>query len=156
AKIYERQGVLNGAVGLPVARAGIDQTHTATAIAAYLSGTGVNVSDGRNASRALLTRVTARFFQAMQIEPAPGRSFGADDVRTGAAPVAIISDTLWLRLFNRSEDVLTRPLVVDGASVPIIGVMPAGFSFPDDTSIWTNVEREGPTAYGSSTAHNFT
>jgi putative ABC transport system permease protein len=156
-RVYERTPQSRQvAVGLPVARAWITRTRSALAVAAYLSGTEVNVSDGHEASRALLARVTGQFFPAMAVAPVEGRAFSPEDLRIGAEPTAIISYTLWQRLLGGRPAALAQPLLVEGARVPIIGVMPEGFSFPDNTSIWMNLEREGPDAYGDSTAHNFT
>jgi len=131
-------------------------SRSATAMAAYLSGAGVNVANAeRDTTRARMARVTRSLFEVMAVAPAAGRLFTPEETSIGAPPVAIISHRLSQRLFDGNAGALSQPLLVEGQPVPIVGVMPEGFSFPDDTDFWTPLEREPATAYGSRTAHNF-
>jgi predicted permease len=91
----------------------------------------------------------------MQVAPIRGRTFSPDEAKAGAAPVAVIGYQLWQRLLGGRADVLSTPILIEGMPVPIVGVMPEGFTFPDETSIWGSVEREGWDRFGDSTAHNF-
>ncbi|HKW03225.1 MAG TPA: ADOP family duplicated permease [Vicinamibacterales bacterium] len=126
-----------------------------SAVAGYLSGARINVASGQNAERASLSRVTRPFFDVMGVAPIRGRTFNASETTEGGPPVAVISYRLWQQLLHGREDVLSAGLEIDRLPVAIIGVMPEGFAFPDETDLWATVDREAPTAYGTSTAHNF-
>jgi hypothetical protein len=56
-----------------------------------------------------------------------GRDFTAADDRAGAEPVAIISDNLWARAFERRPEVIGAVAAAKPFPVRIIGVAPAGF-----------------------------
>ena len=56
----------------------------------------------------------------------------------GGPSVALISDGLWAERYGRSRDVLGRTLQLSGTTVEIVGVMPAGFAFPNPgVRLWT-------------------
>lgn len=143
------------AVSLKVAHEWSARSRAFEALAAYLSSATVNLSGGGDATRGRLTRTTLPFFTTIGVSPGRGRGFAVADAAVGAPPVAIVSHDVWRTLFGGREDVLAQTIRVDGAAVPIVGVMPAGFDFPDRTDIWTLVEPEGLDAYGDWTAHNF-
>ncbi len=65
----------------------------------------------------------------------------------------MISDALWERLFGRAPDVLSRAIQIEGVPHPVVGVLPAGFSYPVGSDLWTTFERNGE--YGGRTSHNF-
>lgn len=73
--------------------------------------------------------VSHDLFDMLGIRPEMGRAFLADDDRSGAAPVVIISNALWQRRFGGDRNVIGRPLIVSGNSATVVGVMPAGFHF---------------------------
>ncbi|HEV8041960.1 MAG TPA: ABC transporter permease [Bryobacteraceae bacterium] len=56
-----------------------------------------------------------------------GRNFLAEEDRPSGAPVAIISFALWQRHFGGSAGAMGAPLIFDGKSYTVAGVMPAGF-----------------------------
>ncbi len=64
-----------------------------------------------------------------------GRAFSPEDDRLAAAPVAIISSNLWQRLFGGSADAVGKPLVLDGKSYTVIGILPAGFQLEGETDL---------------------
>ena len=75
-----------------------------------------------------VARTSADLFAVLGVSPAVGRAFTAGERHQ---PVAIISHALWLSSFNGDRGVLGRTLSLDDTSFTIIGVMPAGFAFPD-------------------------
>ena len=80
--------------------------------------------------------VTASLFPLLGVEAARGRHFLEDEDKPGAAPAAIISHGLWQRRFGGDPGVIGRAVRIDGESVTVVGVMPAGFGFPINTEIW--------------------
>jgi putative ABC transport system permease protein len=71
--------------------------------------------------------VTADVFDTLQVTPALGRAFTADDDRAGAAAVAIVSDYLWKSRLGGSSSALGSTLILDGRPVVVVGVMPPSF-----------------------------
>ena len=83
-----------------------------------------------DAQRVSVARVDGDFFQTFQSLPALGRAITADDNQPGHDKVAIISHALWQSMFGLAADILHRPLVLDGKSYEIVGVMPQEFEYP--------------------------
>ncbi len=75
--------------------------------------------------------ISASFFPALGVNPILGRDFRHEDDQVGAAPVAILGGGFWKRRFGSSPDVIGKPIVLDGTSYAIVGVIPASFSFYD-------------------------
>ena len=71
--------------------------------------------------------ISAEVFPLLGMQPVKGRAFTAEDDRLEAAPVAMISDGLWQRLFGRDPAVIGRPLVFDQQTYSVVGIVPAGF-----------------------------
>src|SRR5436190_3135971 len=71
--------------------------------------------------------VSGGYYQTLGLVPIAGRLLGPDDDRPGASPAAVITDHYWTRKFGRDPAAIGRPLLVEGVSVPIVGVSPPGF-----------------------------
>ena len=81
--------------------------------------------------------VTANLFALLGVEPALGRYFSPED-DSGAANVVMVSFALWQRRFGGQPDILDREILLDGQKHRVIGVMPRGFQFLDDSvGLWT-------------------
>jgi len=79
--------------------------------------------------------VTPSFLQTLSVHPLVGRLFTDDeDAVDHPAPVIVISHRLWMRRFGGAKDILSRKIVVNGEPTSIIGVMPPGFRFSDETA----------------------
>ncbi|MGH9837355.1 MAG: ABC transporter permease [Blastocatellia bacterium] len=81
-------------------------------------------------------RVMASLFPLLGVNAARGRHFLEEEDKPGAAPAAIIGYGLWQRRFGGDPGVIGRAVRIDGGSVTIVGVMPAGFGFPIKAEIW--------------------
>lgn len=82
------------------------------------------------------SQVTADTFRLLGVEPLLGRTFRPSDMQPGAAPVVILRYDLWARRFGKDPGVVGRSLDLNGVPTTVIGVMPRGFSFPQDQSLW--------------------
>jgi len=86
---------------------------------------------------------TSGIFSALAVPPALGRHLIEADDQPGANPVVVLSHALWSRRFAASEDILGRPVTMDGVVHTVVGVMPADFDFPDaDTQYWVGFDDE--------------
>jgi len=77
------------------------------------------------------------FFSVLGVRPALGRDFLPEEDRPSAGDVVLISDGLWSRRYRRDPHIVGRKLVVRGNPAVVVGVLPAGFRFPDvKADIW--------------------
>jgi putative ABC transport system permease protein len=100
-------------------------------LAAYASGAATLTGRGEAASLPMAV-VSADFFPLLGVAPIRGRVFQAEDDARGAPRTAVISERLWERLFSRDGSIVGSAVTLDGDTVTIVGVMPAGFEFPFD------------------------
>ena len=90
----------------------------------------------------LATRgVTATFFPVLGVGAILGRTFDARDAAASVPPPLILSHRLWQSRFNGRTSIVGEKVFLDGTDHLVIGVMPAGFAFPDDPDAWVSVER---------------
>ena len=92
---------------------------------------------GSQPERALGSSISTAGFGMLGVQPLRGRLFRADEEQPGATPVAILSYGLWQRRFGGRDDLIGQTAVLNGSPVTIIGVMPAGFRFPETSELWT-------------------
>src|SRR5215204_6250854 len=75
--------------------------------------------------------VSSGLFPMIGVQPSLGRSIAAADESPSAPPVVVISDLLWRNRLGARADVIGRTLTIDGRVATIVGVMPAGFRWPE-------------------------
>ena len=68
--------------------------------------------------------------------PALGRDFGEADDREGALPVVILGSSLWRTRYGADPSVVGTTIRIGGVPSTVIGVMPLGFGFPDNSDLW--------------------
>ena len=84
------------------------------------------------------TRISASLLSTLDVAPEIGRPIGSDDDQPGAPLVALLSHGFWTRSFGGDPAVVGRPLLLDGISYEVIGVMPPGFDLPvPGTDVWS-------------------
>ncbi|MGH9312147.1 MAG: ABC transporter permease [Vicinamibacterales bacterium] len=92
--------------------------------------------------------VSASFFEVLGSAPALGRALHASDNRAGAEKVAVISDGVWRTLFGADPTAIGKRLTLDAEPHTIVGIMPAGFDYPDGAEFWTPIVTSVPSAAG--------
>src|ERR1041385_1177683 len=128
------------------------QNHSLQGLAEFHSGLE-SVSGGSEPKRLMVTAVSSDFFPLMRIAPIRGRAFAPEDQRVGAAPVVLVSYSYWQQYLNSAADLSTLRLRIEDHSASVIGVLPPGFRFPEDSDIW--VARELYPPLPARTAHNW-
>jgi predicted permease len=128
------------------------QNHSLQGLAEYAAWLQ-SVSGGSEPTRTMVAPVSRDFFPLMRVAPVRGRGFAADDARLGAVPTALVSFDYWREYLHGTSDLSAIKLLVEDQVVSVVGVLPVGFRFPDDSAIW--VPRELREQLPSRTAHNW-
>ncbi|MGB8128710.1 MAG: ABC transporter permease [Candidatus Angelobacter sp.] len=129
-----------------------EQNRSLQGLAEFHSGLE-SVSGGSEPKRLMVTAVSSDFFPLMRISPIRGRGFAPEDQRVGAAPVVLVSYSYWRQYQNSAADLSALRLRIEDHSASVIGVLPPGFRFPQDSDIWVAKEFYPPLP--SRTAHNW-
>ncbi|HEX4228425.1 MAG TPA: ABC transporter permease [Bryobacteraceae bacterium] len=80
--------------------------------------------------------VTANLFPLLGVSPILGRNFSAQEDQPGGAKVVLIGYGLWQRRFGGDHAVVGRQIWLNGEKYQIVGVMPRGITFPEQSQLW--------------------
>jgi len=120
---------------------------------AAISTTSFNLRVSEVPERVAGAAVSPSLFPLLGVQAQMGRVFLPEEEQVGKDTVAVISHTLWQRLFASDRNLIGRSYQVNGRSIQIVGVMPPGFSFPDEIAMWTPLaftpEQLSPNSRGS-------
>jgi predicted permease len=94
-------------------------------------GAAFDVTGAGAPFHAAAERVSASVLPVLGIDPFLGRTFSQEE-DTNAAPVTVISYSLWREKFQSDPGVLGKTIDLDRRPYTIIGVMPRNFEFPLD------------------------
>jgi len=108
-----------------------------------------NLSDvaGRGPERVSGFVVTAPFFKIIGLNPQIGRAFTEEEDKTGGQRLAVISDGLWQRAFNRDPAVLGREINLHNQLYTVLGVMPPQMTSPSGVDVWLPLMRRVPNGW---------
>jgi predicted permease len=107
-------------------------------IAAWTYGGGT-VSEPGEAEYVDGRQISPELFSVLGIPLLKGRVFLPQEDQPGAAPVIIISYSLWQRRYGGSPGAIGRPLVFDGKSYTVVGIAPAGFRTNGEADVFTPI-----------------
>jgi predicted permease len=113
-------------------------------MAAYLSGSTINVTYKNNPQRYTGGYISEDLFKIVGVSPVLGRDFTAEDNKPGAEKTLILGDEIWRRDFAANPNIIGQSVRVNGKAATIIGVMPPGFKFPFSEELWTPLYNEFP------------
>ena len=99
-------------------------------VASVSLGTEFNLTGDGPAVRVTGSEVSVNLFSVLGATVAKGRGFESHEDRPGTDGVVIISNELWRTKLHRDPGVIGRTITLAGVNRRIVGVMPAGFSFP--------------------------
>ncbi len=97
---------------------------------------GFNITDIASPERVEGAVVTASLLPLLGVTPALGRVLDETDEKPGVERI-VLSHGLWQRMFGGDRGIIGKIIAVDGKGAEVVGVMPAGFHFPDDSvELW--------------------
>jgi putative ABC transport system permease protein len=104
---------------------------------ALVHGSSITFSDrGGFPESYTVTEISADTFKLAGQKPMLGRDFVPSDETPGAPPVAILRYGFWERRLAKDPAVVGRTVWLNGRLTTVIGVMPPGFSFPQNQDLW--------------------
>jgi putative ABC transport system permease protein len=96
----------------------------------------MNVSGTEKAERYDGCWMTASALEIPRTRPIMGRLFQPGEDRPGGERVAIIGHSMWQNRYAGARDIVGKPIRVNGLPHTIVGVMPEGFLYPNNSQIW--------------------
>ena len=93
------------------------------------------LATGDETERIRAAGVSPEFFPVFRTQPLSGRV-----LKSESGPVSVISYGLWQRRYGGAPDVVNREITLSGVKGTIVGIMPPGFNYPDDTEVWTEFQ----------------
>jgi putative ABC transport system permease protein len=81
--------------------------------------------------------VSASLFRLLQVEPALGRNFTAEEDRAAPSRVVLLGHGLWVDRFGSNPSIVGQTIHLNDEPYVVVGVMPSGFRFLDpDDQVW--------------------
>ena len=108
---------------------------------AAIASTSVNLGVKGSPQRVVGAAVSPSLFGMLGAQPLIGRTFLPEEAQPGRDHEVVLSYGIWRRVFGGDPHVVGRTIEIDGVATSVVGVMPAGFSYPDETEMW------GPLAF---------
>lgn len=121
------------------------QNHGFSELAILQSGLGYNLSasGGQLPEKVSAAVCSWDLLPTLGVQPALGRGFSETDDRPSASATAILSWGLWKRRFGGDPTILNQAIHLDAKVYTVIGIMPAWFSYPDQSVLlWTPIYHE--------------
>jgi putative ABC transport system permease protein len=103
---------------------------------AAFHGMTSNLTGVGEPERLLGSAVSPNLFRLLGVRPMLGRAFLPEEERSEHGNVVLLSHQLWERRFGSDPTVVGRAITLGGRSFAVVGVMPANFRFPNESSFW--------------------
>jgi putative ABC transport system permease protein len=132
--VTQRQGNRQGVTLVDLEEYKANQK-TFSKLAVYTCGT-INVSGSDRADRYDGCWMSDGALDIPQVTPVLGRTIRADEARPGGTKTAVIGHAVWQNRYNSDPTIIGQAIRVNGDPYTIVGVMPEGFLYPNNTQIW--------------------
>jgi putative ABC transport system permease protein len=111
------------------------QSHSFTELAARTQSE-MTLTLGGQSEHVGAAHATRNLFDLFRIQPQLGRTFAAGEDEPGRDGEAVLTHAFWQTHFGGRGDVLGQPVVLDGRTYVVVGVMPQSFDHVEFTSLW--------------------
>jgi predicted permease len=95
---------------------------------AWVDWRDFQIGGGSEPARVVGARAEVSLLHVLGVTPALGRLFTDGDASAGH-PVAILTDALWRTNFGADPTIVGKPIVLNGLTTEVVGVLPASFRF---------------------------
>ena len=96
----------------------------------------VTISGDFPARRVRMAAVGVGFFRVMATGAAIGRTFSPDEQKPGGPATLVLGHELARSVFGDAAGAIQKSVRLNGLVFTVIGVMPRGFDFPDNSEVW--------------------
>ncbi|RKH45633.1 ABC transporter permease, partial [Corallococcus llansteffanensis] len=120
---------------VPEYRDYVTHTRAFSSLAAFHRG-DVTLTGQESPRRFHAITGTASFLPTLGVSPVLGRGFTEEEETPGRDKVVILTDTVWRSAFAKDPEVLGRTLRLDGVAHTVVGVLPPGVAYPEDTELY--------------------
>jgi predicted permease len=120
------------------------------ALALYDFGAlAMNVGSGNPPQTLKGLRVSADYFKVFGVSPVAGRTFSQNEDLPNGPPVALISYGVSQARFGGINEVLGRPLLLNGVPYNVVGILPKSFQPDPEADVWIPLQADpNSTNYG--------
>jgi putative ABC transport system permease protein len=149
---FSKQGIPQNAISEPEVWDLREALGSASAIAAYSTGNGANLTRGAaEPLRVTTSQASAELLPMLGVKPAFGRLFNAEEDQPGRERVALLTFGFWKAQMAADPAVVGRDIQLNGQAYTVVGVLPDGFTFGGDTNMWLPLalDRAKPNGRGS-------
>jgi putative ABC transport system permease protein len=112
------------------------QTDLFASTAAFYTSSSNLGADGAGPERVPRAGVTSSFFNVLGVQPFLGRVFRPEEDQPNTQTVVIISHGLWKHRFGADPGIIGKQVQMNARRLTVVGVMPPGFEFPEQTQVW--------------------
>lgn len=113
-----------------------DQTHSFVGMAGMDQASENLTRQGSEPVRVNVSQVGASFFDLLGLAPQTGRYFRKDEDARGSGLFVVLSDGLWRSRFGADTSLLGKPIALNGKNYTVLGIAPAGFTYPTKSEAW--------------------
>jgi putative ABC transport system permease protein len=101
----------------------------------YVTDNAVLATGGQS-ERVVITTATGGVLSALKVKPLAGRIFTAAEGKPSLTPVVLLTERTWRRRFGADPKLLGSAIKLNGLSLTVVGILPAGFTFEGDPELW--------------------
>src|SRR5690242_13421969 len=118
-----------------------------------LAGWSFNLTGEDHPEQIFALRITPGLFPLLGVQPAIGRGFLPEEQQPGRNHVLLLSHSLWARQFESDPGIIGRRVTItadtDAESYVVVGVMPAGFQYPQPSyEAWVPLAPDSKRGHG--------
>ena len=154
--VYERATGLNGSneqSRLDGERWELLRDNVPSLISAVSGATsGVNLKAGSHVEYVHDGRVSAHYFDVLDLRPILGRNFLEDEDRPHGPKAVILSYGLWRSMFGGDARILGQTILLRSEPYAVVGVLPQGATIPVNADVYTALQ---PSRTGEGIGTNF-
>ena len=89
-----------------------------------------NLTGRGEATQVSIVRSSGSLFDVLNVTAMIGRTLTTADDPEGAPDVAVLTDRLWRERFGADPGIAGTPIVLDGRTYTVVGILPASFRLP--------------------------
>ena len=95
-------------------------------------GGNYNLTGQGDPERVGVVRVSSNLLPMLGARPALGRLLMPEEDAPGRTAAAVLTDGMWARRFGRDPQIIGKPIVLNGQTYEVVGILPQRFSLSQE------------------------